>query len=161
MAALQLYRTAPQSVADARVRSLIVARPSNFTPRIERAEQQYAAARASVGAGNDSIAMAALADAAGQAWTARGFAEDDEDSRRATTLWGYAMLGRAALLQAAGTGSGLRRDDNELLRQALALVQQVVAQPVPPLVGERAQQMQDAIERKLRPRPLEWLPSPR
>ena len=158
---VQLYRTAPQSVGEARVRTLAAARPSAFTPRIERAEQRFEAAARAATTGSDSVAAAAFEEAAEQAWAARDLAETIGDRQRATELWGRAMLARATLLQEAGTGRGLRRDDNELLRQALAMVEQVLANQTSPALRERAEERQEALERKLRPRPLEWLPLPR
>ncbi|MBA2243385.1 MAG: hypothetical protein H0W11_00375 [Gemmatimonadetes bacterium] len=158
LGAIQLYRSSPQSLAEARTRSLVAARPDAFTPNLQRAEERLQAAAAAREVGSDSAADVAYAMAAEHAWRARSAAPDEAAISAATEFWAEAMLQRAQLLQEAGTGRGLRRDDNAILRDALALAEQVLAVPTSPETRERAEEVQAAITRQLRFGPLQWLP---
>lgn len=155
---VQVYRSAPQSLAEASTRSLVAARPDAFTPNLRRAEERLQAAAAAREMGSDSAANAAYAMAAEHAWRARDAAPDEAAIAAATELWAEAMLQRAQLLQEAGTGRGLRRDDNAILRDALTLAEQVLTVPTGPETRERAEEVQAAITRQLRFGPLQWLP---
>lgn len=153
--AVMLYRSAPQSAAEVTTGALLAARPGAFEPNLARAEERL---RAAASAPDDSSAVAALASAAELGWRARELAADPEETGRATAVWAEAMLGWAERLRAAGTGAGLRPDDNQLLRQALALTQSVGTVPLPPPLRQRTETLRARIERQLRPGPLEWLP---
>lgn len=150
-----LYRSAPQSVAEVRTETMLAARPSAFGPNLARAEERLRAASA---APDDSTAIGALSEAAQLGWRAREIARDSVQQRQATTVWAEALLAWAERLRAAGTGAGLRRDDNQLLQQALALVESVRAVSLAPPLRERAEVLRTEIQRQLRPGPLEWLP---
>lgn len=153
-----LYRSGPQSVSEARSRGWVAMRPDAFGPRVGRAEERLRAAAASLQAGDTAAAMAAYATAAEEAWTARGHAESDAQRGEATELWARAVLDRVALmLHAAGT-PWWRRDNDPLLREALTAVERVIATPTAPPTRVRAGELAEALRRKLRPGPLEWLP---
>ena len=156
--ALQLYRSAPQTLADAGTRGLVAVRPSAFGPRIRRAEERLATAEAARTTQQDSVAMVNFGAAAEQAWTARGFADSAADSSAALNLWSRAVLGRTELLLQTGTGPWWRRDDNERLQEALASAQRVLAEAPEPEIRQRAETLTRETERRLRPGPLEWLP---
>lgn len=158
---VQLYRGAPQTLADAGTRGLIAVRPSSFGPRIARAEERLRAAQAAESVGQDSAAVAGFEGAAKQAQAAHGFAATSADSSAALAVWSRAMVARAQVLLRTGTGPWWRRDDDERLRDALASVQAVQRAPVAPPVRARADSLTAEIERRLRPGPLEWLPQPR
>ncbi len=150
-----LYRSAPQSAAEVRTGTLLAARPSAFGPHLARAEERL---RTAAAAPDDSAAIAALTEAAESAWRARELAADSSEVGRATTVWATALLDWADRLRAAGTGEGLRSDDDPLLRQALVLVERVRSIPLPPQLGQHAASLREEIERQLRLGPLEWLP---
>lgn len=156
--ALQLYRSAPQTLADAGTRGLVAVRPSAFGPRLRRAEERFTTAEAAREARQDSVAMVNFGAAAEQAWTARGFADSPADSSAALNLWSRAVLARTELLLQAGTGPWWRRDDNERLQEALASAQRVLAEASEPDLRQRAEALRRETERRLRPGPLEWLP---
>lgn len=158
--ALQLYRNAPQTLADAGTRGLIAVRPSAFGPRLARAEERLATAQTAEATGQDSVAITGFEAAAEQAVAARGFAETPADSAAALGVWSRAMLARAGILLRTGVGPWWRRDDNQRLGDALASVQAVQAAPVAAPVRARADSLTTEIERRLRPGPLEWLPRP-
>lgn len=153
-----LYRSAPQSVAEVRTETWLATRPSAFGPNLARAEERLRAASA---APDDSSAIAALTEAAEAAWRARGLAADSAEAERATAVWGAALLDWAERVRVAGTGVGLRADDDPLLQRALALVESALTVPLPPPLAARAAAMREEIRRQLRPGPLEWLPVPR
>ena len=159
--ALQLYRSAPQTLADAGTRGLVAVRPSAFGPRIRRAEERFTTAEAARAAGQDSVAMVNFSAAAEQAWAAREFADTPADSSVALNLWSRAVLVRTELLLQTGTGPWWRRDDKERLQEALASAQRVLAESSEPQVRQRAETLRKETERRLRPGPLEWLPQRR
>lgn len=153
-----LYRSAPQSVEQVRTRTWLAARPDAYAPNLARARESLRRAESTA---VDSVAAAEYAAAAEHAWRARGLAATPQEAGDATGAWGEALLGWAERLRTAGTGTGLRSDENETLRQALALVNRVLAVQTPPPVRARAEALRDQLERQLRPGPLEWLPLPR
>ena len=155
-----LYRSAPQSVAEARSRTLVAVRPSAFEPRFARAEERARAARAAVAAGDTAAAVREYVVAAEEAWNARGLAEDDAERGRATDLWAGAVLDRAGIMLQAASSPWWRRDDNPVLQQALTSVERVQSVPTSPAVRQRADRLAADLRTKLRPGPLEWLPRP-
>lgn len=158
LGAVLLYRSGPQSVSEARSRSWVAVRPDAFTPRVGRAEERLRAAAASLQAGDTAAAMTAYATAAEAAWTAHGHAETDAQRGEATELWARAVLDRAAVMLRAADTPWWRRDDDPLLREALTSVERVAATPTAPQTRARAGALAEALRRKLRPGPLEWLP---
>lgn len=150
-----LYRSAPQSVQEVGTAGLLATRPNAFGPNLARAEERLRAASAAAG---DSAAISALTEAAQLGWRARELASDPADRDRATAVWAQALLDWAERLRVAGTASGLRRDDNQLLQQALELVENALAVPIAAPLRQRAEAMRVEIQRQLRPGPLEWLP---
>ncbi|HEX2188938.1 MAG TPA: hypothetical protein VHG51_08585 [Longimicrobiaceae bacterium] len=153
-----LYRSAPQTVAEARTRSMVAVRPSAFTPRIARAEELARAAAAAAASGDSAAAMQGWAAAAGEAWSARELAADSSETAAATGLWAGAVLERSALMLAAASSPWWRRDDDAALRDALAETERVLAVPTSPATRARAGALAARIRDKLRPGPLEWLP---
>lgn len=160
-AVFALYRSAPQTVEEARNRTLLAARPSAFAPRLAQAEERLRAGETAAGRGEDSVAVAAFEEAAQQAALAGELAQSEAEAVAATAVWGRAHLAWAEQLRLAGTGEGLRPDDRETLDQALELVERVLAASPAPEVRARAEGMRDQIRRQLRIGPLEWLPFPR
>lgn len=157
--AVLLYRSAPQSAAEAGAESWLAARPNAVAPHLARARERLEYAAAQAAAGNDSAAVAADSVAAESAWRARELTTDAAQRAEATTLWADAMLASAEILRRGGTGAGLRPDDNDLLRRALARVERVLA--VTGAHRARAEALRDQLTRQLRTGPLEWLPVPR
>jgi hypothetical protein len=155
---LLLYRGAPQSLAEARSRSWVAVRPDAYGPRIARANERLRTASAALQAGDTATALQAYATAAGEAWTAREHTEKEEERRAAGDLWGRIVLDRAELMLRAADTPWWRRDDDGLLREALASVERVAAGPASPATRARAEGLAQALRRKLRPGPLEWLP---
>lgn len=156
-----LYRSAPQSVAEASTQTWLAARPDAVAPHLARARERLEFARAQVAAGRDSLAITADSAAAESAWRARVLAEEPAQLAEATELWAEATLAWAAILQRQGTGVGLRLDDNETLRRALALVERVLTEELSSVQRANARTLRDEITRQLRPGPLEWLPQRR
>lgn len=153
-----VYRSAPQTVAEARARGMVAVRPNAFAPRIARAEERARAAAAAAAAGDSAGAMQGYASAAGEAWSARGLAADSAGAAAATELWAGAVLERAALMLAAASSPWWRRDDDAALRDALAETERVLTVPAAPATRARAEALAAEIRAKLRPGPLEWLP---
>lgn len=156
--AMLLYRSAPATVEEARTRALSSVRPAAFAPQLAHARERLGAARVARDAGSDSTALAAYDEArevAGAAWE---LAEGDDQTSTATGIWAEATLESAEVLLRSGTGPALRPDDDELLREALRRVEEVIAAPTGPEVQERAVELRARVERQLRPGPLEWLP---
>lgn len=160
-AASGLYRSGPQSAGSIRDRVWLAARPDAFTPRIAEAERLMQQAEAARGRGNLEGALSALASAAIEAEQARGAAAETEQVALANGIWGEAMLRRVTLIVELGSAPWWRGDDDALLTEALHLVDQVLAAAPPPALRTRAEALRADINRKLRPGPLEWLPSPR
>ncbi|HEV2148299.1 MAG TPA: hypothetical protein VGR37_12920 [Longimicrobiaceae bacterium] len=155
---LLLYRSAPQTVAEARTRTLVAVRPSAFEPRIARAEERERAAAAALASGDTASAAREYTAAAEAAWSARELASDSVEAGVATELWGRMVLDRSALLLAAASSPWWRRDDDATLREALAATERVVAAPVSPAIRQRAEALATDLRTKLRPGPLEWIP---
>ncbi|MBW3631157.1 MAG: hypothetical protein KY464_17965, partial [Gemmatimonadetes bacterium] len=140
--------------------------PAVILPRLVAAGPRYVMVAEVVSADSGTVltaveAIAADSAAAVSAWRARELAEDEQRGVEATTLWGEAVLGWAEILRRQGTGSGLRRDDNELLRRSRQLVDQALAVPLPAALRTRAETLRTEIDRELRLGPLEWLPQRR
>jgi hypothetical protein len=156
--ALLLYRSAPQSVAEARTRTLVAVRPSAFQPRIARAEERERAAAAALASGDTAAAAREYTAAAEAAWSARELASDSAESGVATEVWARAILDRSALLLTAASSPWWRRDDDATLREALAAVERVLAVSTSPATRQRAEALASDLRTKLRPGPLEWIP---
>lgn len=157
--AVLLYRSAPQSVEQARTSVWASVQSDGYAPQIARARERLRSARAAMEAERDSVALEAYDDAGRHAAAALKLADGDAQGRDAAALWAAASLESAELLLRIGTGQGLRPDDDEVLQQALERTQQVVAAPVDSAVQRQASELRERIERQLRPGPLEWLPS--
>lgn len=156
--AMLLYRSAPATVEEARTRAWSSVQPEAFAPQISHARERLDAARVAAEAGSDSAALAAYDEAIQVGGTAWELAGADDQTAAATAVWAAATLESAEVLLRIGTGAALRADDNELLREALRRVEEVIASPVVAAVQERAVELRTRIERQLRPGPLEWLP---
>jgi hypothetical protein len=161
LAAVLLYRSAPQSVGEVGTETWLAARPNAAAPHLARARQQLDAAAAHLAAGRDSAALAADSLAAEYAWRARELSGDPAEQAEAVALWGQGVLQWAEILQRQGTGAGLRPDDNDTLRRALQLSERGLSAPLPPALRTRAEQLRAELQRQLRPGPLEWLPQRR
>lgn len=153
-----LYRGQPQSAAEVRTGAALVARPDAFGPRRDRAATLLDAAARDTVAGRDSVAETTFVEAAAQAARAAESAGSEAQTAEAAALWGRAMLGRAEVLRRRGTGTGIRPDDNDVLRRALAVTDSAAAAPLPPNVAAEAAALRERLARQLRPGPLEWLP---
>lgn len=156
---LRLYRSAPQSVGEARSEAVLAARPNAFAVRRARAEELLRAASEARATGRDSVAHAAYAEAVEHGWRARELGETEAEREAATGAWGSAMLGWAELLLEEGRGVGLRPDDDAVLREALARVEAALSVPLAPALRARGETLRAAVERQLRVGPLELLPS--
>lgn len=161
VATVLLYRGAPQNVAEAGARTWLSVRPDDFTPRLARARQARERALVLRAQGSDSAAAAQLAVAAGYAWEARERASESAGRATATELWAGSLLDRGELLLARGSTPWWRPDDDALLSEALASVDQALATPVAPETRRRAEQLRSSLQTKLRRGPLEWVPTPR
>lgn len=160
-ATVALYRSAPQSVADASSRAWVAARPDVFGSRMARGRERLRAATLLLQQGDSAGATRGFLEAAQHGWEARTLASEPVQASEATELWADALLQRAAVFLAAGTGPWWRRDDDEVLQMALAAVQEVLTVPTRAETRTRAEQMRTSIERQLRTGPLEWLPGRR
>ncbi|HET7320904.1 MAG TPA: hypothetical protein VFI96_00240 [Longimicrobiaceae bacterium] len=158
VAAVALYRSAPESLAEARAESWVAVRPDAFGANLSRARQLLAEAERLASTGGDSAAVAADSLAATHAARARQSADGAGERGTASALWAKAMLAGAERLQRMGTGEGLHPDDNDLLRRALQRVESVITAGVGGPWHARALEMRSALERQLRTGPLEWLP---
>jgi hypothetical protein len=156
--AVLLYRSAPQSVEEARARAWSSARPDAFAPQLARARERLRTARAASAAARDSAALLAYSDAAQLASAAWNDARDDDQRTSARAVWAEATLESADILLRMGTGTGLRPDDNDLLREALERTEQVLSAPLDTAMHRHAAFLQTRIQRQLRPGPLEWVP---
>ncbi len=153
-----LYRGAPQSAAEVRGSAWVTLSPDAFTPRISRARERVAAALRAGAAGDTAAALARYAEAAEEAWNARGRAASPEQTAMATELWAGTVLDHAELMLRAGNRPWYRGDDDQLLREALEAVRRVSAAPVSAAAKQRADALATQVERQLRPGPLEWIP---
>ncbi|HEX7239316.1 MAG TPA: hypothetical protein VF263_03540, partial [Longimicrobiaceae bacterium] len=146
-----LYRSAPQSVAEARSRSWVAVRPSAFAPRFARAGERARAAAAALASGDTAAAVREYAVAAVEAEQARALAGSDAERAAAAELWAAALLDRAGLMLGAAASPWWRRDDDPALREALASVERVRAAPVRPATRARADALAESLRRQLRP----------
>lgn len=158
LGAIQLYRSAPRTLAEARTGSWVAAAPKAASANLARARERLDRALEAAAAGNDSAAVAFDSAAAEHAWTAAAAASDATMREEAEELWAAATLHRADRLRILGTGTGLSPDDNATLRRALDLVLRVDSLSSLPQARARADTLRATIERQLRPGPLEWLP---
>jgi hypothetical protein len=156
--ALLLYRSAPQSAAEVSRATWVSVAPDAFTPRMARARERVSAALRARAAGDTAGALARYAEAEEEALSARERAGDSTRVAAATELWAGAALDRAELMLAAGARPWYRGDDEQLLREAMAVVQGVRSAPTSPGARQRADALAARIERQLRTGPLEWLP---
>ena len=159
VAAVLLYRSAPQSASQVKSATWVAVSPDAFTPRMARARERLQAALRARAAGDTAGAIAAYAEAEAEALSARERAEGDTArSSQATELWAGVALDRAELMLAAGAAPWYRGDNEQLLNEALAVVRQVRSVPTSPATRRRADAVAARVERQLRPGPLEWLP---
>ncbi len=158
VAVILLYRGAPQTAAEVGGRTWVAIAPDAYTPRVTRARERVQAATRAAAAGDTAGAIARYAEAEAEAWTARQNAGDTAQAAAATELWATATLDRAELMLNAGATPWYRGDNNQLLQEARAAVQRVVAVPLAPATRTRAAAVAARIDRQLRPGPLEWIP---
>lgn len=156
-----VYRSAPQSVAQAGARALLAARPDAYTPRMAEAQRWLREAARQAGQGRDSAAVAAYGRVVEEAERAAAVAETPGERAAAVDLWAAGLLGWAERVRAAAAGAGPRPDDREGLQRALALTERALAAALSPPTRARAEALRDRIRRELRVGPLEWLPLPR
>lgn len=157
---LYLYASRPQSAAEVGGRAWVALAPDAFTPRIARARERVKAGQDAAAAGDTAAAIARYAEAEEEALSARERAGTPERAAEAAELWGGIALDRAGLMLASGATPWYRGDDDQLLRDAQAVVQRVRAAPVSPPTRQRAEALDARIQRQLRTGPLEWLPGP-
>lgn len=153
-----LYASQPQSAAEVGGRALVVLAPDAYTPRISRARERVKAALDAAARGDTAAAIARYAEAEEEALTARERAGTPERTAEATELWAGIALDRAGMMLSSGATPWYRGDNNQLLRDALAVVQRVRTAPVSAPAKQRAEALAQRIERQLRPGPLEWVP---
>jgi hypothetical protein len=157
-AAAVLYASQPQSVAEAGGSAWVALSPDAYTPRISRARERVKAGQDAAVAGDTAAAIARYAEAEEEALSARERAGTPQRAAEAAELWAGIALDRAGLMLGAGATPWYRGDDDQLLRDARTIVQQVRAAPVSPATKQRATALDARIERQLRTGPLEWLP---
>lgn len=155
-----LYASQPQSAAEVGGRAFVALAPDAYTPRIARARERAKAGQDAAAAGDTAAAMARYAEAEEEALSARERAGTPERAAEAAELWAGVALDRAGLMLGAGATPWYRGDDDQLLQDARAVVQQVAAAPVSAPTQQRAEQLEARIARQLRPGPLEWIPRP-
>ena len=159
--AVAIYGSQPRTFAEAGTQSWLAARPNAFGANLARARERFERALEAVEAGLDSAAIALDSVAAEHAMRAATITDDPGQQREALRLWAGATLHRAELLRIAGTGVGLRPDDDATLRRALALTLSVDSITPDPDARARADSLRLRLERQLRVGPLEWLPPSR
>lgn len=158
---LLLYRGQPQTAAEVGGRAWVALAPDAYTPRISRARERAEAALDAAATGDTAAAIARYAEAEEEALEARTRAEGDSvRTRESTEFWAGIALDRAGLMLSAGATPWYKGDDDQLLRDALAIAQRVQAAPVAPSTRQRAAALVARTERQLRPGPLEWIPRP-
>lgn len=160
-AAVTLYRGGPQSASAVRDRVWLAARPDAFSPRIAEAERLLRQAGVVRQAGELQAMLPLLVAAASEADRARDAATTDAQTSRAVQVWSEATLQRAAVMVELGSAPWWRGDNDRVLTGARTLVDRVLASAPSQAVRARAEALRGEIIRKLRPGPLEWLPSPR
>lgn len=156
--AVLVYRSAPQTLAEAGTGSWLAATPNAAAANLARARERLERAREAAQIGQDSLAAAIDSVAASHAWRAAELATDSSSAIEAIAVWSEAQLHRAERLRILGTGVGLRLDDNETLRRAVDIVSQVDSISPDPAVRAHADSLRTVLERQLRPGPLRWLP---
>lgn len=155
---IYLYASQPQSAGEVGGRAWVALAPDAYTPRVSRARERVKAGLDAAARGDTAAAMARYAEAEEEALTARERAGTPEQTAEATELWAGIALDRAGLMLGAGATPWYRGDDNQMLRDARALVQRVRAAPVSAPTKQRAEALAQRIDRQLRPGPLEWVP---
>lgn len=153
-----LYASRPQSVGEVGGSAWVAISPDAYTPRVSRARERVKAGQDAAAAGDTAAAIARYAEAEEEALSARERAGTPQRAAEALELWAGIALDRAGLMLGAGATPWYRGDDDQLLRDARAVVQQVEAAPVAAPTRQRAAQLQARIDRQLRAGPLEWLP---
>jgi hypothetical protein len=156
--ALFLYAGQPQSPGEVGGRAWVALAPDAYTPRISRARERVKAGLDAAARGDTAAAIARYAEAEEEALTARERAGTPERTAEATELWAGIALDRAGLMLGAGATPWYRGDNEQMLRDASAVVQRVRAAPVSAPTKQRAEALAARIERQLRPGPLEWVP---
>ena len=153
-----VYRSAPQTLAEASTGSWLAATPNAAAANLARARERLERAREAAQLGEDSIAATIDSVAAAHAWRAAELASDSATAMEALAVWSEAQLHRAERLRVLGTGVGLRLDDNTTLRRAVDIVNEVDSISPDPGVRAQADSLRTVLERQLRPGPLRWLP---
>ncbi|HEX2077816.1 MAG TPA: hypothetical protein VHG08_08910 [Longimicrobium sp.] len=153
-----IYAGQPQSAGEVGGRAWVALSPDAYTPRIARARERAKAALDAAARGDTAAAIARYAEAEEEALSARERAGTPERIAEATETWAGLALDRAAMMLAAGATPWYRGDDDQLLRDAAAVVQRVQSAPVNNVTRLRAQALAERIRRQLRPGPLEWIP---
>ena len=153
-----LYASQPQSASEVGGRAWVALSPDAFTPRLARARERLEAGQAAAARGDTAAAIARYAEAEEEALSARERAGTPERAAQAAELWAGIALDRAGLMLAAGATPWYRGDDEQLLRDAAAIAQRVLAAPVSAPTKQRAEALAARIERQLRTGPLEWIP---
>lgn len=156
--ALYLYASQPQTASEAGGRAWVALAPDAYTPRIARARERVKAGQDAAATGDTAAAMARFAEAEEEALSARERAGTPERASEAAELWAGIALDRAGLMLGAGATPWYQGDDDQLLKDARAIVQRVRAAPVAAATKQRAEALEARIERQLRPGPLEWIP---
>lgn len=156
---VQLYRSAPQSLAEAGARSLLVARPDAFAPRAARAEDLLLNAERQASSGEDSIAVQSFLAAEEQADRALQVADTGAARQQAVDLLARALLGRARIAGRTASERGLRPDDREGLATALLVVDSALALGPSAPVRTAGEGLRSELRRERRIGPFEWLPN--
>lgn len=152
------YANQPQSASEVGGRAWVALSPDAYTPRVSRARERVKAGQDAAAAGDTAAAIARYAEAEEEALSARLRAGTPERAAEAAELWGGIALDRAGLMLGAGATPWYRGDDDQMLRDALAIAQRVRAAPVSAATKQRAAALAERIERQLRTGPLEWIP---
>ncbi len=156
--AVLVYAGQPQTAGEVGGRAWVALSPDAYTPRISRARERAKAGLDAAARGDTAAAIARYAEAEEEALSARERAGTPERIAEATEIWAGLALDRAGMMLAAGATPWYRGDDEQLLRDAAAIVQRVQAAPVNNITKQRAQALGERIQRQLRPGPLEWIP---
>jgi hypothetical protein len=153
-----LYANQPQTAAEVGGRAWVTLSPDAYTPRISRARERIKAGQAAAATGDTAAAIARYAEAEEEALSARERAGTPERAAEAAELWAGIALDRAGMMLGAGATPWYRGDNDQMLRDAQAVVQRVRAAPVSAPTRQRAEALSQRIQRQLRPGPLEWIP---
>ena len=156
--AVYVYASQPQSASEVGGRAWVAVAPDAYTPRIARARERLKAGQDAAAAGDTAAAIARYAEAEEEALSARERAGTPERASEAAELWAGVALDRAGLMLGAGATPWYRGDNDQMLRDARAIVQRVRAAPVSAPAKQRAKALEGRIQRQLRTGPLEWLP---